>query len=75
MLMTQAASRTLIEHGENDPVAFVATLNRLIYKNIQRIQVDRTMMLVLAHYAHGQVCLTRQHEEILIARRMTTWNA
>jgi PAS domain S-box-containing protein len=34
MLMTQTAIRTLIEHGETDPVVFVETLNQTIYKNI-----------------------------------------
>jgi sigma-B regulation protein RsbU (phosphoserine phosphatase) len=43
MLMTQTVIRTLIEHGETDPVAFVNTLNRTIYKNVHRMRTDKTL--------------------------------
>lgn len=47
MLMTQTAVRTLLESGENDPVRFMDTLNRTIYQNVQRMEVDRSLTLCL----------------------------
>jgi sigma-B regulation protein RsbU (phosphoserine phosphatase) len=35
MLMTQTAVRTLQESHKTDPVIFLDTLNRTIYKNVQ----------------------------------------
>jgi serine phosphatase RsbU (regulator of sigma subunit) len=68
MLMTQTAIRTLIEHGETDPVAFVNTLNRTIYKNIQRMGSDKTLTFALVNYQNGQLKLVGQHEELLVIR-------
>jgi serine phosphatase RsbU (regulator of sigma subunit) len=68
MLMTQTAIRTLCEHGETDPVAFVTTLNRTIYKNVQRMGADKTLTFALINYQHGQLQLVGQHEEILVVR-------
>ncbi|MEG4631388.1 hypothetical protein QUB56_17580 [Microcoleus sp. AR_TQ3_B6] len=39
MLMTQTAVRTLQESRETEPVIFVDTLNRTIYKNVQRMNL------------------------------------
>ena len=69
MLMTQTAIRTLIEHGETDPVALLETLNRTIYKNIQRMKVDRALTLAFIHYQGGVVKIVGQHEEMLIVRQ------
>jgi len=69
MLMTQAAIRTLIEHGETDPVKFVNTLNRLIYKNVARIGADKNLTFALVQYQDGQLKLVGQHEELLVVRK------
>ncbi len=68
MLMTQTAIRTLIEHGETDPVKFVTTLNRTIYKNAQRMRADKTLTFMLVNYADKQLKVVGQHEELLIVR-------
>lgn len=68
MLMTQTAIRTLIEHGETDPVKFVNTLNRTIYKNAQRMRADKTLTFVLVNYDKGQLKIVGQHEELLVVR-------
>ena len=68
MLMTQTAIRTLCEHGETDPVAVVNTLNRTIYKNVQRMGAEKTLTFALIHHQHGQLQLVGQHEEILVVR-------
>jgi serine phosphatase RsbU (regulator of sigma subunit) len=68
MLMIQTAIRTLIERGETDPVSFLATLNRVILKNAQRMQADRTLTLAFVNYQAGQVKIIGQHEEMLVLR-------
>jgi serine phosphatase RsbU (regulator of sigma subunit) len=69
MLMTQTAIRTLVEHGETDPTAFIKTLNRVIYKNAQRMNTEKSLTFVLINYEGGQVKVTGQHEEILVVRQ------
>jgi PAS domain S-box-containing protein len=69
MLMTQTAIRTLIEHGETNPVAFVNTLNRTIYKNGRRMGMDKTLTFSLVNYRHGQLKIVGQHEDLLVIRR------
>lgn len=66
MLMTQAVIRTLIEHGETDPVKFVNTMNRLIYKNIERMGTDKNLTFALEQYQQGELKLVGQHEELLV---------
>ncbi len=69
MLMTQAAIRTLIEHGETDSVKFVNTLNRLIYKNVVRMGADKNLTFALVQYQGGHFKLVGQHEELLVVRQ------
>ncbi|MBN1890850.1 MAG: SpoIIE family protein phosphatase [Thermoflexales bacterium] len=69
MLMTQAAIRALIEHGETNPIKFVNTLNRLIYKNIERMGTDKNLTFALVQYQGGHFKLVGQHEELLIVRQ------
>ncbi|MCU0546736.1 MAG: AAA family ATPase [Oscillatoriaceae cyanobacterium Prado104] len=68
MLMTQTAVRTLKEIQENDPVRFLDTLNRTIYKNLQRMNCDRNLTLAILNYAEGKLSISGQHEEILVVR-------
>ncbi len=68
MLMTQTAIRTLIEHGETDPIAFLSTLNRVILKNAQRMHTDKTLTLAFVKYQHGYLKLIGQHEEMIVVR-------
>ncbi|MBN2004019.1 MAG: SpoIIE family protein phosphatase [Anaerolineae bacterium] len=69
MLMTQTAIRTLIEHGEADPVAFLKTLNRVILKNADRMQVDKTLTLTFVQYQDRQLRIVGQHEDLLLVRQ------
>jgi len=68
MVMTQAAVRTLQELREADPVRFLDTLNRTLYHNVRRMRSDKNLTLALLTYAQGQVCISGQHEEVLIIR-------
>lgn len=68
MLMTQTAVRTLKEIQEDDPVKFLATLNRTIYKNVQRMNSQKNLTLVVLNYVDGKVSISGQHEEILVVK-------
>lgn len=62
MLMTQTAVRTLQESRETEPVIFLDTLNRTIYKNVQRMNSEKSLTLVIANYADRNISISRQHE-------------
>jgi serine phosphatase RsbU (regulator of sigma subunit) len=68
MLMVQTAVRTLQEMNETDPIRFLDVLNRTIYSNIERMKSDRNLTLALIDYQWGQLCLSGQHEEMVIVR-------
>jgi len=69
MLMVQTAIRTLIEHGETDPVTFLSTLNRVVMKNASRMHVDKTLTLAFVNYQQGLLKIAGQHEDLLLVRR------
>lgn len=69
MLMTQTAVRTLKEVKEHDPVRFLDTLNRTIYKNVQRMNSDRNLTLAVLNYSNGKLRISGQHEETIIVRK------
>ena len=68
MLMTQTAVRTLKEIKERDPVRFLDTLNRTIYRNVQRMNSDKNLTLSILNYSESRVSISGQHEEALIVR-------
>lgn len=68
MLMTQTAVRTLKEIKETNFVEFLATLNRTIYKNIQRMKTDKNLTLAIVNYFEGKLMISGQHEEVLVIR-------
>ncbi len=68
MVMAQTAVRTLKEIREVDPVVFLDTLNRTIYKNIQRMKTHKNLTLAVLNYADGIFSLSGQHEEAIIIR-------
>jgi phosphoserine phosphatase RsbU/P len=69
MVMIQASVRTLQEIKEIDPVRFLDTLNRTIYKNVQRMNCDKNLTLAILNYAKGRISISGQHEEILVVRK------
>ena len=72
MLMTQTAVRTLKEIQEHDPIKFLATLNRTIYQNVQRMDSEKNLTLAILNYTEGCISISGQHEEILIVRTSGT---
>jgi sigma-B regulation protein RsbU (phosphoserine phosphatase) len=69
MVMTQAAVRTLQEMPESDPVRFLDTLNRTIYKNVQRMNSEKNLTLALLNYADSTISISGQHEQTLVVRK------
>ena len=72
-LMTQAAVRTLLEHGETDTTKFLTSINGMIYKNVQeRMLVDKNLSLSILEYqpssSGGKLQICGQHEELIIVR-------
>jgi len=72
MLMVQTAVRALHESEIGDTPQLLATLNRAIYKNLQRMNAAKSMTLVLLDYQPGQLAIAGQHEEILVVRATGT---
>ncbi|MBH8563530.1 PP2C family protein-serine/threonine phosphatase [Nostoc sp. CENA67] len=68
MLMTQTAVRLLREICESDSVRFLDTLNRTLYKNVQRMNSDKSLTLVILNYTQGEISISGQHEETIIVR-------
>lgn len=68
MLMTQMAIRTLKESGEKDPIKLLNTINRSIYKNIERMDSDKNLTLVVLNYYQGTLNISGQHEQVIIIR-------
>ncbi|BBC25880.1 SpoIIE family protein phosphatase [Pseudanabaena sp. ABRG5-3] len=69
MLMTQTAVRTLQEIRETDPVKFLSTLNRTLFKNVQRMDSEKTLTLAIVNYTNGKIVISGQHEEIILVRK------
>jgi sigma-B regulation protein RsbU (phosphoserine phosphatase) len=68
MIMVQTAVRTLLENDETDPAQFLNVLNRVIYDNVQRMNSDKNLSLSLLDYREGTLCLSGQHEEMIVVR-------
>jgi serine phosphatase RsbU (regulator of sigma subunit)/HAMP domain-containing protein len=68
MVMTQAIVRALLISGETDPVRFLDTLNRTLYRNVRRMGTDKNLTLALLDYAAGDMRLSGQHEAMLVVR-------
>jgi len=69
MLMTQTAVRTLLISGESDPKRFLNILNSVIYGNVRRMQVDKSLTLSLLDYKDRQVKISGQHEQMIVMRQ------
>ena len=69
MLMAQTAVRTLQEIKETDPVKFLSTLNRTLFKNVQRMDSEKNLTLAIANYVNGKIVISGQHEEVILVRK------
>ncbi len=69
MLMTQTAVRTLQEIKERDPIKFLDTLNRTIFRNVQRMDSEKNLTLAILNYSAGKLSISGQHEETILVRK------
>ena len=69
MLQTQMGIRTLLDSGQNNLQTVLASLNRTLYQNAERMKSDRNLSLVLLSYEGGMLTISGQHEDVLIVRR------
>lgn len=68
MIMVQTAARTLTDAGVDDPAAFLSIINRVIYKNVLRIQTDKNLSLLFVDFVDSKLRVTGQHEEMIVLR-------
>ncbi|MDJ1180435.1 AAA family ATPase [Roseofilum sp. BLCC_M91] len=68
MMMAQTVIRAMKELRENDPVRFLNTVNSTLYKNVQRMKVDRQLTLSILNYTDSYLSISGQHEEVLVVR-------
>ncbi len=83
MFMTHTALHTLLNQGETDPKRVMSILNHIICKNLQRMNLDKSLSLTLALIDYtplsvlssdsedkgGQVKVSGQHEMMIVARQ------
>ncbi|MEG5162522.1 SpoIIE family protein phosphatase [Microcoleus sp. AT3-A2] len=69
MLMAQTSVRTLQEIRGLDPVRFLDVLNRTLYKNVQRMNSEKSLTLAILSYSEGLISISGQHEETLVVRK------
>ena len=69
MVMTQTAVRTLKEIRELDPIKFLDALNRTLYKNVRRMNSEKSLTLVILTYTRGRISISGQHEETIVVRK------
>jgi serine phosphatase RsbU (regulator of sigma subunit) len=71
MLMLQTAILTLTEakkiHPIN-PIHFLNILNRTIYNNIQRMNLDRHLTLTILDYRDNKITISGQHEKVILIK-------
>jgi two-component system, sensor histidine kinase ChiS len=68
MIMVQTAVRTLFQTNEMNSQVFLDQINRTIYKNVQRMDSDKSLSLILLDYQDGNLSLSGQHEEVIVVR-------
>lgn len=67
-IMVQASVRALLASGRTEPPLFLDSLNQMIYRNVARMKVLKSMSFALLTYQAGQIVLSGQHEEVIIVR-------
>ena len=68
MLMVQSIARGLYEQGEVRNEHFLDTVNRAVFRNLERTESDKHLTLAFIDYDDEVLTLTGQHEVALILR-------
>ena len=56
------------EIREIEPVRFLDSLNRTLYKKVLRMNIDRNLTLAILNYTDRKASISGQHEETPIVR-------
>jgi sigma-B regulation protein RsbU (phosphoserine phosphatase) len=72
MLMVQTAMQALLHGNITDPKIMINVLNRTIFHNTRRMGSDKNLTLSMLDYQDGEITLSGQHEEMLLARKDKT---
>ncbi|HID99848.1 MAG TPA: GAF domain-containing protein, partial [Thiotrichaceae bacterium] len=67
-IMVQSSVRTLLANNETNPVKFFSALNQMVFHNVQRMNVEKSLTLALVDYQQNQLYLSGQHEEMIVVR-------
>lgn len=68
-MMVQSALRTLLAYDNAKPVNFLNALNKMVYHNVARMNIENSLTLALLDYQDGQLCLSGQHEYMIVVRQ------
>jgi serine phosphatase RsbU (regulator of sigma subunit) len=69
-IMVQSVVRALLAlNQELDSVKFLNALNQMVYHNVLRMNAEKSLTLSLLSYQDGQLCLTGQHEQMIVVRQ------
>jgi serine phosphatase RsbU (regulator of sigma subunit) len=67
-IMVQSATRALLANDETDPGRFFSALNQMVFHNVQRMNVEKSLTLAFVDYKENQLYLSGQHEEMIVVR-------
>lgn len=65
MVMVQTALQALVDSGISDPDVIISILNKTLYHNLQRLDMDKSVTLSLLEYEQGNMTISGQHEHLL----------
>lgn len=68
MLMVQSIVRSLLAMDAYDPVRFLNVLNQVLFQNIERANIDKSLTLCFLDFQGDELTLSGQHEELIVAR-------
>ena len=68
-IMVQSSIRTLLANNETDPVKFFSALNQMVFHNVERMKVGKSLTLTLVDYQDKQLYLSGQHEQMIVVRQ------
>jgi serine phosphatase RsbU (regulator of sigma subunit) len=69
MLMVQTIMQTLVTQGIHDLKTYLNIINRTVFNNLKRMEIDKNLTLVLLDYHQGCLQICGQHEELLVIRQ------
>ncbi|MEM7016219.1 MAG: SpoIIE family protein phosphatase [Pseudomonadota bacterium] len=67
--MSHTAVRLQAIHEIYGPQSFFGGLNKVLYDNLQRMDMDKNMTFLMMDYSEGKIRLSGQHEEVIVVRK------